>query len=463
MAPTAQEIAKQLKVWGPTLDALDPWRTLRTDEIDDLYVERPDAPLAEMMSDLLRGGESARCVLSGARGSGKTTELIRLARQLGSDRCVVYANLGEALPEDAGTLSVLALLGAALLRALETWTSPDGEDTPATATATARRQALGSALQRFGLGVDALASLIEAVAPLVWLAWPGATTASAMPYAIASAKTAQVLRRAISRVQELLRRDGLGGRLPHGKEDDARAVVEAVNGILAALAKAAGRPPLLIAEGLDKLATAESVKLALADAHLLLDLETALVLSGPTRIQADIRLHELRARGGFRYHALPNVPVRIHGAEGATDNADGVNLLVELYRKRMAQLGDQARRFPDELVAEAAKLSSGITRDFLALLEAVGQQALQDGRDVAQPGDLDAAARAARIIRQGYLREHHYALLWRILEKGSLPSMPDADMLLYENYVVCYRNGDLWYEPHALLLADVVRRHDDTA
>ncbi len=452
MSISFDELDRQIALWKPTLGAIDPWRELTEDEIDALYVERPDSPLGAILIDLLSGdGEhgAACCVLCGARGSGKTTELLRLRHELRERRCVVYTDVGAVLPDEAGTLAVLVLLGAALLRALDDWT--EGSD----GVWEGFVQALGS----FGVSAEALSRLVQVVAPLVGLLRPDLAADAAVATQVAKAVPAA--RQAATEVRELLRRDGLEGRLPRGREDEARAVVAAVNDILAELERASGRSPLVVIEGLDKLATPESVRLALADIDLLVSLRVALVISGPTHMQYDLGLHGLHVQGGIRFHTLPNAPVRTRDSDGAPiENRAGINFLTEIFERRMKPLGAGARPFAGGVVADAARMSSGIVRDFLLLLEGAGKRALSEGRDAVGAGDLQAAVRGARIERQGFLRESHQTLLRRVQQKGTLPTGEDSDVLLYENFIVCYRNGDLWYEPHALL-AGYVRRLAD--
>ena len=51
---------------------------------------------------------------------------------------------------------------------------------------------------------------------------------------------------------------------------------------------------------------------------------------------------------------------------------------------------------------------------------------------------------------QGFLDEASLAILQRVRDKGTLPAQ--GDTLLFQNIVVCYANGDLWFRPHEAIV-----------
>jgi hypothetical protein len=64
------------------LNLFDPRRPLEGAELDTLYVARPYAPLEALKVFLQVTDEPVKVLFSGHRGSGKSTELRRLARDL---------------------------------------------------------------------------------------------------------------------------------------------------------------------------------------------------------------------------------------------------------------------------------------------------------------------------------------------------------------------------------------------
>lgn len=456
-----------IEYWRSKLTVLDPWRQLRDDEIQALYAEREGAPHSDLAADLrLAGSRTAevKVILCGARGSGKTTELVRLAHDVRSEFCVVRADLGNGLQSEANTLAVVTLLGVAALHAMRSWEAPDAD--LATLLEADRgpigrgAHALDRALAGFGDAVPSVAKLLGGIASIVTLFGVGdpgatATTVAALTSASEAAQAAGSVSTAVSRLRLDLARGPLEGRLDPSKEDDAQAVVEAVNSILDDLRDRAGRPPLLLADGLDKRTNLDDVALALDDESLLRDLRAPLVLTGPVNLRHDARFRAVP--GNLRLSLLYNVPVmRRPPGEGAHENDDGVAVLCDLFERRSSEADLPVDLFASGLVGKAAKHSAGIVRDFLRILHEAGKYALIRGARTVASEDLEAAMKKLRLELEGYLDETKLDILGRVLDKGTLPGSPTADTLLFENFIACYHNGDLWFRPHELVV-DFVR------
>ena len=105
-------------------------------------------------------------------------------------------------------------------------------------------------------------------------------------------------------------------------------------------------------------------------------------------------------------------------------------------------------------------MSAGIVRDFLSILYDAGLEAFSEGRERVTSEDVDTGIRKLRQMMQMALNSDRIVLLGRILKKRVLPPGMEASRLLYENYVACYPNGDVWYRPHEVLV-DYVSRNQD--
>lgn len=448
--------------WKPKLRVLDPWRELVRQEIEELYAERQTAPFTSLARELVVADQPAQLkfILCGARGSGKTTELVRLAREVDGEFCVIQTDLAAGLPETASTLAIVTLLGVAALHVSKQWSDPDADTSALVAVDSSGdghqggAALLDRALARFGDLVPSVADLLGGVGSVVTLFAPA--TGTALKASGVVAKSTVI---GSSRLRDALARGPLDGRLAPEQRDDARAVVEAVNTILAELGALAGRPPLLLVDGLDKRTSVEDVELALSDEHLLRALDAPLVLTGPVNLRHDPRFRAVP--GNFRLSLLYNVPVceRDNDEEGKVrTGAAGVAILAELYERRRA-----SAKLPKDLIApepieRAARLSSGIVRDFLRLLHSACMNALDQGRQQVSAADLDAAIKAQRLELQGYLDQGGIDTLGRVLAKGTVPATPQADILLFENFIACYPNSNLWYRPHELIV-DYVELH----
>jgi hypothetical protein len=439
--------------WKPKLRALDPWRELELHEIGALYAERETAPFQALALELSVVDRPAefKVLLCGARGSGKSTELVRLAREVKDDYCVIQTDLAAALPDSASTLAIVTLLGVAALHAMQSWSNPDHVEPDLTRGQDGAKR-LDSALKRFGDTLPSVAELLGGISGVVTLFNPLAGAAVGAGAAVAKAAGAGT-----SKLRHAFARGPLDERLPPERRDDALAVVDAVNAILVELEQLAGRPALLLADGLDKRTGVDEVELALSDEHLLRDLQAALVLTGPVNLRHNPRFRAVP--GNFKLSLLYNVPVCARANDGVVSfAAAGVEVLCDLYERRR-----KAALLPEDMIAgaiveRAARMSSGIVRDFLGLLSGACKHALQGKRRVVSIGDLELAIKAQRLEMEGYLDQRAINTLRRVLDKGVLPSTEDADTLLFENFIACYPNGHVWFRPHELIV-DFVQAH----
>ena len=205
-----------------------------------------------------------------------------------------------------------------------------------------------------------------------------------------------------------------------------------MNAVLHEIAELAGRPPLVLADGLDKRTEVEDIRATLADIELLEALAAPLVLTGPVSLRRDPRFHGLPGR--FRLLSLPNVAVREKAASGeVVTSEEGVGVMVSLLAKRAVPPGV----FPVEVQRSAAVMSSGIVREFFELLDWAAKEALRRGRRAVEVSDMEAAIRSRRLMLQHFLNDRSLGLLERVLSKGVPPADKEADVLLYENLIAC--------------------------
>ena len=184
-----------------------------------------------------------------------------------------------------------------------------------------------------------------------------------------------------------------------------------------------------------------------------------MILTGPVNLRHDPRFRAVP--GNFRLALLYNVPVCERDESGRVHpSPEGVAVFRDLYgrRRRTAQLPEDL--ISAELVQRAAQLSSGIVRDFLRILHEACMNALSAGGRSVSAEDLELSIKTLRLEMQGYLDQGHIDTLGRVLAKTTVPVTAQADTLLFENFIACYANGDLWYRPHELIV-DFVERHAD--
>ncbi|MEO1268505.1 MAG: hypothetical protein AAFX99_10430 [Myxococcota bacterium] len=443
--------------WKPIVHALDPWRPVSPDQVSALYEPRADAP-SRRLARLLRlqsDPKRFKYVLCGARGAGKTTELVRLGQELTDAFVPLHIDLEASLPEESGTLVIVTLLGLAGLKAIQDWSAGEARREQRTQAIDRGLSGMERALKQFGVAVDSLKPWLSYLGPVLSALWgnevePGAAALAGEAVggvASASLKATQQLKRNLSR-------EGLRRRVAEDKLDDANALVEAVNAILLDVEALAGRPPLLLADGLDKRTEMAEVSQALMDIDLLQSIDAPLILSGPIHLRHDPRVRNVP--GLFQLQVLNNIAVARQTEQGVSEvNLDGVDMLVRLFAKRKVYYRIPSGCFGPEELRRAAQFSSGLVREFLLLLTYAAEHAIEDEQESVSKDHLDKAIKQRRLDLENYMNDHRLSLLKRVMESGTMPGSEDADLLLFNNFIVCYANGDLWFQPNALLMSYV--------
>ena len=98
------------------LNLFDPGQPLENGQLDTYYVKRPHAPLEPLKAYLRYSRQPVKVLFSGHRGSGKSTELRRLARDLAARFFVVNTSARALNPADLKYVDVIFACAAALLR-----------------------------------------------------------------------------------------------------------------------------------------------------------------------------------------------------------------------------------------------------------------------------------------------------------------------------------------------------------
>ena len=106
----------------------------------------------------------------------------------------------------------------------------------------------------------------------------------------------------------------------------------------------------------------------------------------------------------------------------------------------------------DDALRHLTTMSSGYVRDYLRLLNEAGKACRARRGDRITMADAEEAVRQVRHGFQGALNEADLRLLGRVLKTERLPAGERADELFFENHIACFRNHDLWFRPHEVLV-----------
>lgn len=424
-----------LELWRSVYRAFDPRRPLSPAEVEDLYVEIPRSASSQILQDIELADDPRRgiFVVCGSRGSGKTTEIANISRRLSSRFRCIRVDLENTLPEPVSTPGLLLVLGVFALRALE--------DLPSA------RSAIGPLRDGLEEAIGGLGDEVSREVDLGRLVAGAATTAAALSpeptgqaLAMAAAAFAGSTRLAWSPAV---------GRAALAAPDPAQErLLAAVNAVLEKVEQFSRRPVLVLADGLDKLVRLQDVVQVLSRPRLLAELRCQMVITGPINLLHNAEFAALRQ--SVVPVPLYNLAVR-SPANPDEQEGSGVAFLLELFekRRRFHKLPDLA---PEPVIRELARYSAGSIRDFVDLVRGAAREAAARKDIQLTAVDAREAVRGFRHLLEFSLTSESVRQLQAVLRTRRPTGDPHCEELLFNNYVLCYPDGDLWYRPHEALI-----------
>jgi hypothetical protein len=162
---------------------------------------------------------------------------------------------------------------------------------------------------------------------------------------------------------------------------------------------------------------------------------------------------------GGRIYALPSVHIYERCPDPGNEpvpHTDGLAKMREVVEKRFSQWRDF---FTEAQLARLAQHSGGDLRDYLRMLRLAVARLLQSGQ-LPVPNALITDAEDAVRGDMLPIADNDRAWLNKIMasHKAELPnldSLPDFARLQEGKYLLHYRNGEDWYDVHPLLRAEV--------
>jgi hypothetical protein len=430
---------EQAKRLAPLLDPLSP-------ADPQLYVARPEPPIAALRKAWAFDLDRHHCLLVGGLGSGKSTELMHLAVEVAQEAdapLVTLLRLQEQLdPGQVTAAQVLFLLGAASL-ALVPGPAPG--------------KIVGDLEKAYAEIVDGdggkmdVGELVSRIAVLAG----GLAKATGRPL-----------------VGELVA--GLGGvvarakppRLPlpgNGLKLSANQtpVTNLSQAVAAAMAwtreKYIQTPLAFFVDGLDRL-DPSSVDEIFGSGVLSLP-PAPVVYSAPLALRYTVKGVALEPH--FDFLTVHNFPV-FDEHEHESRNPAGFAAMRELVRKRLERaVLEPTQVFTDGLtegglVDDAIELSGGVAQTLLRLLDGALRSAVvaasTPGADVIiDKATLDAVAHEAAKSLALRVRPSQFEVLRKVQASAERPEGEDSDELLYYNIVLAYPNDPAWFRPSPLL------------
>ena len=442
--------------WAPIWNAFDPFKPLQVDQMDRWYVERPYSPLRALRADLSPDHTPQHALIFGHRASGKTTELIRLAADLAADFAqyfVVWVDVSESIPniDRVTQADVIFLMGAALYK-LAADVLPHPPDARSYQALTESLESLvreTTASKTYRAPKDTLDNLVCFAATLA-----GGVVAGPLGAYIAgqSVKTVSGLLRFDSTlsVEDVRRREVAEPRL--------RDIVTALNFLIADVSIANDVEVLFLVDGLDRIRDMETAEFIFAtDAEWLDGPASRVVYTTPIFLFYSPVFGQVRNE--FPYYPFPNV--RVHAPHQGPEvpgepDEEGYETMRRVVRLRLAT--PPLNLVPDEVITPAAldvlvEGSAGILREIVRLMRrAVTEAELAERSRIGEEVAWEAVYALRRDLSAG-LNPTYRQILLDVLQTHDVPTATgEGAELLMGNYVLSYRNDDLWYDVHSALL-----------
>lgn len=457
MTKTEQEF------WRALTNDFNPVGQVRPEDVNRFFVDRKEHDktrsivqlLTLSLQDSVGQPRPYKGLLTGHVGSGKSSELIRLAQELANDFFVVWFDAESSLvTESANQFEVLLGMGVAMHEAARVaGFRPDPKLADDLMKSLAKFVRTYEQRKGFSLKLDQLVKQVFAFAFTAGtgvLAGPVAAGAAAVAAGIVAATRLEL------NVDDKLVK---ALELPPNRQ----AIIGALNKIIAGIQKSAGKPLLVITDGLDKVSVARARQL-FADSALLAEPACALVYAAP--IEFRHRLLAERATNLFdEYLILPNPAVAKRPPTGEQwqmarePNEEGLQVMRAVLTKR---LDGHEKAVADIITTEAmntlARASGGVMRELIRLFrDATRIVRLRDMTRIDEAIAQDAIGRKQQEISPRLNAQHREALR-RILQKGTLSGgqhEATEEELLRNLYLLSYQEGrdDFWFDAYPSVLS----------
>ncbi len=419
--------------------------------------DRPHSPARRIVESLDMPFGDPRILLTGTVGTGKTTELLRVAETRKDREVVVFLDLARHFTEvvrDPAALDrissweVCFLAGVALIATIKErlgYEFPEqyveelksSWNSIARATETPAAQLDIAALAKATMGVMAttVPALVEGTTGT------GLATGFTFSSAVAGAISKWTL--PLGRSKQFL-----PDQDPH-----VQTLLACVN-LLVGQVQAEHRRVLFVIDGLDRIRSIERSKELFVDSQLISQLACPVVVCAPFALRYHPSAVAVR---GFEPLALVNEPVLSH--EDPTQHGEGVHFFCELFARRTADLSGETL-IARPLLEEMAYRSGGRTRDFVRFIQELAKEAWLTDVPAATQELVQKVLDHQRRIRETGLNKGHIELLESIANdpEHRLPANPLAQELLSYQLLLPYPNESEWYYPHPLLTIALVQQ-----
>ncbi|WP_322798942.1 hypothetical protein [Thermoflexus sp.] len=360
---------------------LDPLRPLQGEWLSRFYVERPlGSDLGTLQQELeLDPSPNDKTLFTGARGSGKSTELYRLASLLSPDHLVVMMNVEPKLNlGDVDYRDLLVLLGVEIYQRVR----EERIQVPAKRLNDIRfwyQQHILEKIRARGASPKGRAKI-----DLLFAGFELDLSANA-------------------ELRQIIRSEG---------RSFLADLIERLNALLDDVQKKAGRRVFVIVDGLDKVFHEEQVRqLFVEGANALMAPACRLLYAIPFALAHDIHFQQVR-NSFTRFYALPNIKVYERDGQPYPPGRDALTRI--LHRRIAPEL------IQEEAVEALLHYSGGLIRELIGLTRSsliIARQKRGDGGPITRE-DVEQAVVGVRNFYRRELTEAEYEELARFRKGG---------------------------------------------
>ena len=411
--------------------------------------DRPLSPADAIGKALDRPFGIPRVLLTGTVGTGKTTELLRIAQARAHKEFVVYLDLDRHFQEVVGDPSALQqvsswevcfLAALALLRSAEeklAFSFPKELVQDLEQAWSALAKASGEIEKTPEVDVGKLAK------SMLLLASSAVGAAALGPAGVAP--VSEAMKWSVSL--------GLQKRVIPDQDAQMQTLLRCVN-VLIGLVQQRSSKVLLILDGLDRIESFERAKALLLDSRMLGQLDCRMVICGPFVLRRDGAIANVR--GFSDVPPLVNVPVL--SQTNPLEPGKGISFFADLYARRVPET-NATDLVPKHLLERLAYYSGGRAREFVATIRRLAEFAWDADVDAATDDLVAKVLDERRLRREIGLHRGHIKLLEAVIKdpEHRLPEDELAYKLLTNGALLPYPDGSEWYYPHPLLTMNLVR------
>jgi len=415
------------KTLPEAIRVFDPREPLSGPELAEFYVNRPGNPLNQIeiyLQGMAAHDEPVKLLFTGHTGSGKSTELNKLAEELRNQFFIVPFAAQKLLPiAEISYVDVLLGMASALFRLA----------TDRDVIARAPAQVLVEVWEDISRFFE---SVIFGKAP--FRTPPPGIEFSAKVNFLAGELQAKF-------ISEGSTRSDIRPRV----EARLSELIGKVNLLADEIQKEYRRSTLFIVEGTDKLDLSRARDLFFGHSTSLTDLRTSVIYTFPIGLRYSPEFSLIKTN--FHEHfLLPNL--RLSHRDGTPD-PNGLAKMAEVMTRRMDDgLVDEAAR--DEIIAA----SGGLIRTLIQLVQRAAVHAVGYGSQIIYTEDVQYAIDKERGDLIAMLARGDYTVLAARHADKQLSSDAAVHSLLQSRALLEYGNGDPWCDVHPIILPVVLER-----